>query len=361
MFRQRPDLGFEFLGLHVEEFTGLSAAEWLNQPAQRFWELVHEADAGEVKRQLERAAQSAEIITSAFRIRHLVTGRVIRVHERRQAVRRENGSLLGFDVLWLDLTRETAAEKPGPGTAWLEISDKLTNVLIHDFNNLMTGIHAIGESFRSQIEPGHSFHEGLEFVQRNALRAKELVLRLANLNRNRTGTKKFFNLNELVTDELELLRKVAPRRMKMETTLAADSLPVYADEAELRRVIIGLTFHAQSEMSADGTLRIATCRNAGLPARSHVHGELPRQPNVCLAVTRTGDGIPAARLRETFDPLASAPPPDQTAETVLCDVARTVQSHGGAVSVESPAGGGATFRAWLPEADFTEDPVGAIP
>jgi signal transduction histidine kinase len=354
MFRQRPDLGFSFVSSRIDEFTGLSAIEWCKQPPQRFWEVVHEADVGELQKQLKHAAESIEVATIAYRVRHLVTKRVTCIREQRQAVRDGNGSLLGYDGIWLDVTRQMISEGLHSSAAWTETLARLADVLVHDFNNRMTGIHALCETFRLQIEADHPFHEGLELIQQNAIQAKEIVQRIVDLDHGKPGARKFHNLNELVDDGLELVRKIVSRHIQIETALAPESLPVYVDAVEFRQMIIKLTMNAMNAMPQGGILRFETSRHNEHPALPHRHGTWPRVPSFCLAVTDTGVGIPAHRLHGIFDPFSTAKPLSQASGVGLYTVGQFVEKHHGAISVESVETKGTTFRVWLPEADFTE-------
>jgi len=47
VFRQRPDLSFEFASPGLEELTGRLLAEWQTRP-DLFWTAIHETDADEL-------------------------------------------------------------------------------------------------------------------------------------------------------------------------------------------------------------------------------------------------------------------------------------------------------------------------
>ena len=169
-----PDFSLQFASLNIRELTGVSPADWSNQP-QRFWQLVHESDAGELQQQFKRAVQTGGDITNTYRIRHALTGRVAYILEHRQPTVSQNGLLLGYEVVWLDVTRQTIAEKRLSTAAWKETLAVLTLGLAHDFRNIMAGIHSLSESFLSQVEPQHPFQEGLSLIKNSSLQASQLV------------------------------------------------------------------------------------------------------------------------------------------------------------------------------------------
>src|SRR6266700_1614580 len=56
LFRQRPDLTFEFASPRLEELTGHALAQWRDHPGL-LWQSIHELDVEAFKAQLGLAAQ----------------------------------------------------------------------------------------------------------------------------------------------------------------------------------------------------------------------------------------------------------------------------------------------------------------
>ena len=106
-------------------------------------------------------SKNGTAITNTFRIRHAVTGRVAYVLEHRQPAISKNGLLLGYEVVWLDVTRQTIAEKRLSTAAWKETLAVLTLGMAHDFTNIIAGIHSLSESFLSALEPDASVLRGI--------------------------------------------------------------------------------------------------------------------------------------------------------------------------------------------------------
>jgi PAS domain S-box-containing protein len=353
IFSQRADFSFQFVNAKIEELTGVSVDEWHSQP-QRFWQVVHESDVEELRQQLKRALQATQGITMTYRIRHIQSGRVAYILEHRHAVKSESGLLLGYEGVWLDVTRQTIAERRLSSAAWKETLAVLTMGLAHDFSNIMAGIHSLSESFLSQVAKDHAFHEGLALIKHHSLQASQLVHRIINLHHGKTGERHYHNLNEIVSDLVDLVQKILPRRVQVTTMLAPDALPLYVDAVEFRQVIINLTLNAADAMPQGGQLLLQTSVHAEAPAAGHIEGTWPRLPAICLTVQDTGCGISARHLSAIFDPFFTTKAMNKGSGLGLYNARLFVEKHQGAISVESAEGQGTTFRIWLPQADFTE-------
>lgn len=352
-FRQRADFTFEFVSPKIEELTGWPAEVWHRHPAL-FWQAVHELDADELDQQIKRSAHSPQGTSSTYRVRHAHTGRITYISEFRRAVLDSSGQVQDYEGVWLDVTRQAIAEKRLAEAAWKETLAILTMGLAHDFNNVMAGILSLSESFLAQIGPEHSFQEGLTLIKQNAQQASQLVHRIIHLHHGKTGSRSYHDLNAITEDAVELLRKVIPRRIEVETHWEATPLPLYVDAVEFRQVIINMALNAADAMPDRGKLIFRTTRHHEMAALEHFEGVLPRLPCACLAVEDNGCGIKAHHLASIFDPFFTTKAMNKGSGLGLYNARLFVEKHHGTISVESLEGQGATFQVWLPQADFTE-------
>jgi PAS domain S-box-containing protein len=353
IFSQRSDLSFHFVSPQIEDLTGVRAGEWLSQ-RNLFWQVVHESDIDELKKQIKLATRTPEGITTTYRIRNVVTGRVAYVLEHRQAVMTKGGLVLGYEGVWLDVTRQTIAEKRLSSGAWKETLAVLTMGLAHDFSNVMAGIHSISESFLAQMDEQNPLHEGMSLIRQNSLQASQLVQRIINLHHGKTGDRNYHDLNEIVGGLVELGRKIVPRRIEIIIELAPESLPLYVDLVEFHQVIINLILNAADAMQQKGKLLFRTSRHEEFPVLANVQGALPRLPSACLAIQDDGSGILTRHLSSIFDPFFTTKAVDKGSGLGLYNAKLFIEKHRGAISVDSVEGAGTTFQIWLPISDFTE-------
>jgi signal transduction histidine kinase len=353
IFSQRPDFSFAFISPRIEELTGVPAAEW-RRHSKYFWQVVHEADAKPLLARLREAALSPADLTGTFRIRHVKTGRVSYLWEHRQPVRSSNGLLLGYEGIWLDISRQTIAERRLLNLSWKENLGTLTMGLAHDFCNIMTGIVSLSETFESELGENASLRDGLNMIRSTAIEAGQLTQRIRQLHQGKPGEKNYHDLNEIVSGMAAVLQKVLPRRVRVQTEFEKGQLPVYLDEVELRQVIVNLALNAADAMPNGGHLTFRTRRLENAPVPPNLHGPLPRTPLVCLSVQDTGTGIPPSFVNSIFDPFFTTKPLGKGSGLGLYNARLFAGKHGAAISLESTEKAGTTFHLWFAQANFTE-------
>ena len=351
IFSQRSDFGLQYASPNIKELTGLDATEWCGSHIH-FWEVVHESDAAGLRQQFRRAASASDPIANTYRIRHALTGRVAYISEHRQPVISPEGHLLGYEVVWLDVTRQTIAERRLSTAAWKETLAVLTLGMAHDFTNVIAGIHSLSESFLAQVDAQHPFFEGLSLIKKSSLQASQMVQRMISLHTGQIGERNYHNLNEIAGDIVELVKKIFPRRIQQSTAFSGSQLPVYIDLVEFRQVVINLLLNAADAMPQGGKLLLATSRHEQLPEMPNMKGIVPRLPCVCLAIHDTGCGIKERHLAAIFDPFFTTKA--KGSGLGLYNARLAIEKLQGAISVVSKEGSGTTFQIWLPEADFSE-------
>lgn len=200
---------------------------------------------------------------------------------------------------------------------------RISERLAHDCNNALAAILALGEDFQFHLEDGEPFPEGMKLLQDNIQRAGQVVQRLVELQK-KSGPRQHLNLNELVMDSADLVRKFLPRNVQVVTDLAPEPLPVFADAAAFRRLIIELVWQVAESSPVPETL---TCTTRRLTA--------PPTPGLVLTLTVSGTRPPAGKI---FGPN-------------FWHLKPFAERHGAAGTTGQ---NGTSFELWLPESDFSE-------
>ena len=146
-------------------------------------------------------------------------------------------------------------------------------------------------------------------------------------------------LSSIVQEAVELLGYDL-RTSNVEVTLdLADTVPViWADGHQIHQVVVNLVVNAIQAMRPIDTQRRLAIRT----------GMTADPARVLVEVKDSGPGIPAAVQARIFEPFFTTKPQGEGTGLGLSLCRRTLEEHGGTITVESEVGHGATFRLTLP-------------
>jgi PAS domain S-box-containing protein len=354
VFHQRPDFSFAFVGPGFEALLGLDPQP-LARNGQPLLRLIHEQDERAFHAELERAALAERPFSSVYRVLNPQTGAYVYLLDIRKAVRSPSGLLLGYEGIWLDITRQKIAEDRLSSRSWKESLSTLTRGLLQDFGSALTGIFSLSELYHSTLPLRHPLREGLALIRENAAEAQRLVRMILELNSDTAGERSYLNLGRLVRDQLNLLKLVLPRGTQLTGPGEDGAWPVHLDETAFRQTLVNLAMNARDALRGPGDIRIALRALAAGEAISTDAHPLPSPlplPAVELTFTDNGVGILPAHLSRIFDPFFTTKESARGAGLGLYHARLFAEDCGGSISVSSTPGEGTTFHLILPLADL---------
>jgi CheY-like chemotaxis protein len=236
-------------------------------------------------------------------------------------------------------------------TQKLESLGVLAGGIAHDFNNLLTVI--LGNASISRLEPGISAEERtrLATIVTAAQRAADLCRQLLAYAGKGAFVIERIDLNRVALETARLL-ELSVHTCTLEYHLAFGLPPIEADTSQIRQVIMNLVLNAAEAIGArPGRIRVITTAVTlregdlpdALPAGTRLAGEFVR-----LEISDDGSGMPPDVLARIFDPFFTTKFAGRGLG--LAAVLGIVRSHDGALTVQSQAGLGSTFRVYLPVA-----------
>jgi two-component system cell cycle sensor histidine kinase/response regulator CckA len=243
--------------------------------------------------------------------------------------------------------------------AWKETLADLIPGLTHDFNNVLTGILTLSEGYLAQIDPKHPFHEGLSLIKQKSFEASQLIHRMARLYQEKAGALSYQDVNTTAAEVVAILRKVTSKCIEISAKLASESLPVYVDAVEFRRVLLAAALSAINAKAGEGKLQFQTSRHDKPRVPSRFKGQFPRSPVVCLSIAGFGAAFAADQFDLAFQPSALSTENLAGGSLHLHQARIFVERSHGAITVESTPKAEATLHFWLPQADFTEGESGS--
>jgi PAS domain S-box-containing protein len=242
-----------------------------------------------------------------------------------------------------------AAEEALRQSQKMEAVGQLTGGLAHDFNNLLTGISGSLQLLQTRLSQGrvNELDRYITAAEGAARRAASLTHRLLAFSRRQTLDPKPTNINRLVGDLEELIRRTVGPSIQVEVVGAAGLWTALVDPNQLENALLNLCINARDAMPDGGRLTIETA-NKWLDERAARERELSPGQYLSLCVTDTGTGMAPEVIKRAFDPFFTTKPLGQGTGLGLSMIYGFARQSGGQVRIYSEIGRGTTMCVYLP-------------
>lgn len=254
---------------------------------------------------------------------------------------------IGFLFLIKDVTELKKIQQQLLQSQKLESIGLMASGIAHDFNNILAAIIPNSELIKYSTDKNDPNYKRAEIIEKSAHRASDIAQRLLTFTRHRDQQfREPVDLNQIVTDSLELLAHSVSPTVHI-TRQLEDNLPrVKGDEAQLQQIIMNLVINANDAMPNGGTIHLKT-------EKIHIEGyyqigSLEPGDYIHLSVKDTGEGIPIEMIPKIFDPFFTTKEVGKGTGLGLSVVYGIVKSLKGYIDVDSKINEGATFHLYFP-------------
>ena len=199
-----------------------------------------------------------------------------------------------------DITERKRLEEQFRQSQKMEAVGVLAGGIAHDFNNLLTAINGYSDLTLRKMAADDPLRRNIVEVKEAGARAADLTSQLLAFSRKQVLKPIVHNLNTVVTNIENMLKRIIREDVELRTVLDADLGNVKADPGQVEQVIVNLAVNARDAMPNGGTLTIET-QNVYLD-EAYVSKKLEIAPGpfVRLTVTDTGEGMDAATQAAYF-------------------------------------------------------------
>jgi two-component system, cell cycle sensor histidine kinase and response regulator CckA len=340
----------------AERMYGLSAREMVGRSIYRIvpQELEHEERAI-----LERVSRG-EHVAHYQTVRRRDDGTLIDVALTLSPIRDNTGAVVGASSIQQDITESKRAEEALRQASKMEAIGALAGGLAHDFNNQLYAVsgfaHFIGR------DPGLSPSSRADLIelQKTTERMASLTRQLLAFARQQVLSPETLDLNTAVQDIRPMLQRLIGSSTPIELVLGVGPKWVRVDRAQLVQIVLNLVINARDAMPEGGRIVLRTETLEVSPNHVLDKRQSPVEPGAyaLLAVTDTGQGIPADHLPHIFEPFYTTKAVGLGTGLGLATVEGVVSQSGGHIQVESKTGQGTTIKILLP---LTSEPAPASP
>ncbi len=230
----------------------------------------------------------------------------------------------------------------------MEAVGRLAGGIAHDFNNQLMVIMGSAEMLLEKSGGDGRLRDEIDEIMNTAERSAQLTQHLLAFSRRQACQPVSLDPRLLIGNMERMLRRLIGEDIGLVLELAPQTGWIHADPGQVEQVIMNLVVNARDAMSHGGKLVIATA-NADF-AQPTVIGrtEIPRGMFVALSVRDNGTGIDDEAMEHLFEPFFTTKPAGVGTGLGLAIVYGIVRQSGGAITVDSTRGGGATFTVYLP-------------
>ncbi|HEV3321237.1 MAG TPA: PAS domain S-box protein [Solirubrobacteraceae bacterium] len=248
----------------------------------------------------------------------------------------------------------------------LESLGQLAGGIAHDFNNLLAVIINYAAFIANDLDAAsgidgddrwHGTRDDVEQIRLAGERAAHLTHQLLSFARRDVVQPEVVDVNDVVGDIEQLLRRTLGEHVELHSSLAADLRPVLIDPGQLEQVLVNLAVNARDAMPDCGALRIDTANMDIDEDFAASRPELSPGPHICLRVSDTGIGMSPETVQRALDPFFTTKPPGQGTGLGLATVYGIIQQAGGRLQINSEPDVGSTFTVLLPATDQVTSPA----
>jgi len=260
------------------------------------------------------------------------------------------GAFVGYIGSCLDITERRQAELDHQVQSTelarvgrVALMGELAASLAHEVNNplgaMVTNASA-GQRMlaRGQLETAE-LQELLSDIVADGHRAREVIEGIRNMVRKSEASHSLVSIQDVIRDLLRIVRADAiARNISLVAEVDENAGIVLADRVQLLQVLLNLTMNAFEAL----TVIRADARHVVIRAEPVQDGK------ICVSVRDTGPGFPDGIVEQLFEAFFST---KAEGTGMGLAIARSIiEAHGGTLSAENGAKGGALFTICLPEA-----------
>ena len=230
----------------------------------------------------------------------------------------------------------------------MEAVGQLTGGIAHDFNNMLSIVIGNLDIATRRLAQGRGdIYRQIESAMEGAQRAAALTQRLLVFARRQPLESVVVDLNRLLTDLSDLLRRTIGEKVRIESALAKGLWPIAVDPAQMESAVINLAINARDAMPGGGTLRIETA-NVSVPSEDASEGGLSAGDYTMVMVSDTGAGMAPEVAARAIEPFFTTKEVGRGTGLGLSQVYGFVTQSGGHIEIDSAVGEGTVVRVYLP-------------
>jgi two-component system, cell cycle sensor histidine kinase and response regulator CckA len=334
----------EYVNPAFEKLTGYTSSEVIGQTLGM---LKSDQQSGELYEEMWNTVLSGKVFHGTVMNRKK-NGETFVIEKAITPMRNRAGQVTHFISTGRDITDQRKLESQLQQSQKMDAIGLLAGGVAHDFNNLLLVISAYAELLQDSLGAEDSSRKKIDEIIAATRRAAELTRQLLAFGRKQMQSLRVLDLNAVVGEIVRLLPRLIGEDIQLVFVPGRDLVKVKADPAQIEQVVMNLATNARDAMPRGGKLMIETSNVCLDTAYVQKHAIIPAGEYALLAVSDSGEGIPAAHLNHIFEPFYTTKEAGKGTGLGLATAYGIVKQSEGFIWVYSEPGHGTTFKIYLP-------------
>ncbi|MEQ8191665.1 MAG: ATP-binding protein [Candidatus Eremiobacterota bacterium] len=262
-------------------------------------------------------------------------GHSILVHFSASAIRDEQNNPIYIAGIFRDITQKKLWEEQMIQAEKLSSIGQLIAGITHEINNPLTGIMGFAQFLKINPKCDKEMQEDLETINREAIRAKEILQKLMVFSRNHEITQQLISVNDMLKETKKLFNyELKKGNLKFVEELEENLPSVTGDPHQFQQIFLNIATNAIQAMSEHGgTLTVKTEKQNDI---------------IKITFSDTGPGIKPEDIPKVFDPFFTTKKVGEGTGLGLSVSYGMVKQNKGKIYVHSKEGEGAVFTIEFP-------------
>lgn len=327
--------------------SGHAASELIGKE----YEVLHvdRAEVDRVREWLPRATPGEPLAGEGFIVR--ADGTTITVAWSFDPLSDSHGRVTHVVATYRDQTEKRRLQEALVHSQRLDAVGRLAGGVAHDFNNLVSIINGYCEILAAHVATNPQAMRQVSEIHNAGRKAGALTQQLLAFSRRQPFDARVVNLNELIREHTDILRRLIGDAGQLDLELADDLANVRTDAAQFQQVLFNLVLNARDALRDKGRIVVTTTNREIEPVLNRRPTDPAPGRYVSLTVADNGTGMDTETMKHLFEPFFTTKPEGKGTGLGLALVYGVVQQSGGTVSVHSELLVGSRFEVLLPAID----------
>lgn len=241
-----------------------------------------------------------------------------------------------------------------------EAIGRLTGGVVHDFNNLLTGVMLYCDLLLTAFDARDRRKRYADEIRSATLQATELVQQLLVFARPQQNASRPLCWNDIVENMRTLLARLIGENIELDLHLDPQVGVIEIARSQAQQVLLNLVLNARDALPKGGRITIETsnCNFQPLSATTSSFGS-SALPCVLLVVSDNGRGMTAEVQRRLFEPFFTTKTSAKGGGLGLTTVRGIVTTNRGLIHIESEPGHGTRAMILFPTAPWSSKSIPA--